>query len=102
MIFSGLASMLRSDTMYPSSFPFGTPENTFLGIQSDVEPLEVCERCSQVCDQVASLSRFDHYVINIDDDHWSWLFGLIRLIEWVDLVSEALLDAPLVGGASVL
>ena len=82
--------------------PLWNPENTFLGIQSDVEPLEVHERCGQVCDQVASLSRFDHYVINIDSDRWSWPFGLIRLIEQVNLVSKALLHAPLVGGANVL
>ena len=30
MIFSGMASMPRSDTMYPSSFPFGTPKTHFL------------------------------------------------------------------------
>ena len=50
----------------------------------------------------ASLSCFDHYVINIDGDCWFRPLGLIRLIERVDLVSEALLHAPLVGGASVL
>ena len=71
-------------------------------IQSDVEPSEVCECCCQVCDQVASLSYFDHYVINIDGDCWFWPLGLIRLIERVDFVGEALLHAPLVGGASVL
>ena len=49
-----------------------------------------------------SLSCFDHYVINIDGDRWSWPLGLVRLIERVDLVDEALLHAPLVGGASVL
>ena len=48
-----------------------------------------------------SLSCFDHYVINLDGDHWSWPLGLIRLIELVDLVGKALLLAPLVGGASV-
>ena len=46
--------------------PFRNPENTFLGIQLDVEPSEVHECCVQVYDQVASLSRFYHYVINID------------------------------------
>ena len=50
----------------------------------------------------ASLSCFDHYVINIDGDCWFRPLGLIRLIERVDLVGEALLHAPLVGGASVL
>ena len=47
-------------------------------------------------------SRFDHYVINIDGDRWFWPLGLIGLVEQVDLVSEALLHAPLVGGTSVL
>ena len=48
------------------------------------------------------MSRFDHYVINIDDDGWFWPLGLIRLIERVDLVDEALLHTPLVGGAGIL
>ena len=82
--------------------PFRNPKNTFLGIQFDVEPLEVHERCGQVCDQVASLSYFDHYVVNIDDNCWFRSLGLIRLIERVNLVGEALLHAPLVGGTSVL
>ena len=99
-IFSGLASMPRLDTMYPSSFPFGTPKTHFS--EPDVESSEVRERCGQVCDQVVGLSCFDHYVINIYGEIWSWPLGLIRLIERVDLVDEALLHAPLVGGASVL
>jgi len=53
-------------------------------------------------DQVTSLSCFDHYVINIDGNCWFWPLGLIRLIEWVNLVGEALLHAPLVGGTSIL
>ena len=31
VILSGFASMPRSDTMYPSSFPFGTPKTHFSG-----------------------------------------------------------------------
>ena len=31
VIFLGLASMLCSDTMYPSCFPFGTPKTHFSG-----------------------------------------------------------------------
>ena len=53
-------------------------------------------------DQVASLSCFDHYVINIDGDCWFRPLGLIRLIEQVDLIDEALLHAPLVGVTSIL
>ena len=38
----------------------------------------------------------------IDGDCWFWLVDLVRLVEWVDLISEALLHAPLIGGASIL
>ena len=48
------------------------------------------------------MSRFDHYVINIDGDRWFQPFSLIRLIRRVDLVGEALLHALLIGGTSVL
>ena len=48
------------------------------------------------------MSRFDHDVVNVDGNRWFRSLGLIRLIERVDLVGEALLHAPLVGGASVL
>ena len=82
--------------------PLRNPENTFFGIQFDVEPSEVHECHGQVRDQVTSLSRFDHYVINIDGDCWFRPLGLITLIERVDLVDEALLHAPLLGGVSVL
>ena len=78
------------------------PKNTFFRIQFDVEPSEVRECRGQVCDQVARSGYFDHYVVNIDDNYWFRSLGLIRLIERVNLVSEALLHAPLVGGASVL
>ena len=61
--------------------PFWNPKNTFLGIQFDVEPSEVHERCGQVCDQVTSLSRFHHYVIYIDGDCWFWPLDLARLVE---------------------
>jgi len=64
--------------------------------------LEVRECRGQVWDQVASLSRFDHYVIHIDSDRRFRPFGLIGLIGRVDLVGKALLHAPLVGGIGVL
>ena len=82
--------------------PLRNPKNIFLGIQSDIEPSEVHECCGQVCDQVASLGCFDHYVINIDGDCWFQPLSLIGLFERVNLVGEALLHAPLVGGTSVL
>ena len=71
-------------------------------IQSDVEPSKVHERCGQVHDQVTSLRCFDHYVINIDGNYWFWPLNLVRLVERVDLVGEALLHAPLIAGANVL
>ena len=82
--------------------PLWNLENTFFRIQSDVEPSEVCECCSQVCDQVASLSHFHHYVIYIDDNCWFRPLDLVRLVRWVNLVDKASLHAPLVGGAHVL
>ena len=48
------------------------------------------------------MSHFDHYVINIDDNGSFWPGDLIRLVERVDLVSEALLHAPLIGDVNVL
>ena len=48
------------------------------------------------------MRHFDHYVINIDDDCWLQPLDLVRLIERVDLISEALLHTPLIGGANVL
>ena len=100
--FSGVAfdTAFRHDVS--KQLPLQNPENTFFGIQFDAEPSEVCERCGQVRDQVTSLSRFDHYVINIDSDCWFWLLDLVRLVERVDLVGEAMLHAALIGGASVL
>ena len=71
-------------------------------IQFDIEPSEVRECSGQVCDQVASLSRFHHYIIYIDEDCWFWPLDLVRLVGQVDLVGEAPLHAPLIGGASIL
>ena len=48
------------------------------------------------------MSRFDHYVINIDGDCWFWPLDLVRLIEQVNLIGEALLHASLIGGGSIL
>ena len=48
------------------------------------------------------MSCFNHYVINIDGDYWFWPLNLVRLVERVDLVGEALLHALLIGGASIL
>ena len=82
--------------------PLRNPKNTFFEIQFDAEPSEVRECGGQVCDQVASLSCFHHYVIYIDGDCWFRSLDLVRLVGWVDLVGEASLHAPLIGGASIL
>ena len=102
MIFPRLALIACSDMMYPSSFPFETPENIFFGMQFDAEPSEVHKCGGQVCDQVASLIHFHHYVIYIDGDYWFWLLDLVRLVGQVDLVGKASLHASLIGGAKVL
>ena len=82
--------------------PLRNPKIIFFEIQFDVEPSGVHECGGQVCDQVTSLSCFHHYVIYIDDDYWFWPLDLVRLVRRVDLVGEASLHAPLIGGASVL
>ena len=64
----GLDATLGHDVS--KQLPLWNLENTFFGIHLDVEPSEVHECCGQVCDQVASLSRFDHNVINVDGDRW--------------------------------
>ena len=96
----GLHATLGHDVS--EQLPLWNPENTFFRIQFDAEPSEVRECCGQVCDQVAGLSRFHHYVIYIDGDCWFWLLYLVRLVGRVDLVSKASLHAPLIGGTSVL
>ena len=44
----GLDAVLGYDVS--EQLPLWNPENTFFRIQPDVEPLEVRERCGQVCD----------------------------------------------------
>ena len=101
-IFLGLASMPRSDMKYLYSFPFGTSKTHFLGFNLTLNLRRFHECGGQVCGQVASLSRFHYYVIYIDDDCWFWPLDLVRSVERVDLVGEASLHAPLIGGASIL
>jgi len=96
----GFDAALRHDVSM--ELPLWNSENTFFGIQFDIEPSEVCECCGQICDQVASLSRFHHYVIYIYGDCWFQPLDLVRLLGRVDLVGEASLHAPLIGGAGVL
>ena len=72
--------------------PLRNPKNIFFRIQFDAEPSEVRECGGQVCDQVASLSRFHHYAIYIDDDCWFRPLDLVRLVGQVDLVGEVVQD----------
>ena len=102
VIFLGLASMPRLDTMYPSSFPFETPKTHFLGFSLILNLQRFMNVMAKFAIRSQALSCFDHYVINIDGDYWFWPLDLIRLIERVDLVGEASLHTPLIGGASVL
>ena len=88
-ILSRLASMPRSDTMYPSSLPLGTPKRAFLGIQLDVESLEICERGAQGGDQVVRARCFDDDVINVDRDRHPRLVRPVGVDRRVDLVGEA-------------
>ena len=90
----GFDAVLRYDVS--KELPLQNSKNTFFGIQFDIEPLEVCECCGQICDLVTSLSRFHHYVINIDNDCSFWPLNLVRLVGQVDLVGDASLHAPLI------
>ena len=102
MIFLGVGLNAAIGHDVSKQLPLWNPENTFFGIQFYAEPSEVCECCGQICDQVASLSCFHHYVIYIDGDCWFQSLDLVRLVGQVDLVGEASLHAPLIGGTSVL
>ena len=64
-IFSGLASMPRSETMKPSSMPRQDPKNTFLGIEFDAIRLEFRKGQSKIGNEVVSPFGFNNIVINI-------------------------------------
>ena len=102
VIFLGLASIPRSNTMYRSSFPFGTPKTHFLGFNLMLNLLRFANVAAKFAIRLHARAVFDHYVVNIDGDCWFRPFILIRLIRRVNLVGKALLHAPLVGGANIL
>lgn len=81
VILSKFASMPRSDTMYPSSFPFRTPKVHFSA--------QVGKSGIQRGDQIFHSRRLDHNVINVDGDRGLWWLGLVGLPGRVDLVGEA-------------
>ena len=89
-IFSGLASMPRSETMKPSSMPLGTPKNALLGIEFDAVCLEFCKGLLKIGYEVVSLFGLDYNVINIG------------LNGSPDEVSEAIEHTSLVSCPSIL
>ena len=66
-IFSGLASMPRSETMNPQSMPRGTPK-TLLGVELDALLFEAFEGYLQVIDEITSLPGLDHDVVHVGLD----------------------------------
>ena len=63
-IFSGLASMPRSETMKPSSIPLGTPK-TLLGVELNTFCLEFCEGLLKVGYDLVSPFGLDHDVVHV-------------------------------------
>ena len=63
-IFSGLASMPRSETIKPNSMPLG-PQNALLGIEFDVVCSEFCKGLLKIGYEVVSLFGLDHDVVNV-------------------------------------
>ena len=64
-IFSGLASMPRSETMKPSSIPLGTPKNALFRVELNAVWSEFCEgRLKVGYDQVSPFG-LDNDVIHV-------------------------------------
>ena len=87
-IFSGLASMPRSETMNPKSMPRGTPKTHF-GIELDAFCLETPECHFKVGEEVGSFPRLDYDVIDV---------GLDRP---ANVLAEHMVHAPLVRRARI-
>ena len=64
-IFSGLASMPRSETIKPSSIPLGTPKTHFLGFEFDAVCVEFRKGLFEVGDNVVGPFGFNHDVVDI-------------------------------------
>lgn len=67
-IFSGLASMPRSETMNPNSIPFGTPKHALLRVELYAVFPQFCECQFEVVDERARLLGFNNDVIHVDLD----------------------------------
>jgi hypothetical protein len=83
-IFSGLASMPRSETMNPKSMPRGYPKDTLLGIKLHAFRLETSECHFKVGKELGGFPRLDYDVIDV---------GLDRL---ANVFAEHMVHAPLV------
>ena len=62
-IFSGLASMPRSETMKPSSMPLGTPKTH--GVELDAFRSEFCKGLPKINNEVVIPLGLNHDVINV-------------------------------------
>ena len=89
-IFSGLASMPRSETMKPSSMPLGTPKTHFSGLSLMLFARKFCKGLLKISYEVVSPFGLDHDVVYV---------GLNGL---PDEVSKTLEHAMLVCSPSVL
>src|SRR4051812_10575174 len=86
--FSGFASIPREETMYPRSFPAGTPNTHFFGLSLILYLLSAAKVSQRSSSSVLALC-FDDDVVDVD------------LNVSVDLVSQTCLHHPLVRGSGV-
>ena len=88
-IFSGLASMPRSETMNPQEHASGYPEDTLFGIELHTFRLETSECHFKVGEVVGSLPCLDYDVIDVGLDGAT------------DVFAEHMVHAPLVRRARI-
>jgi hypothetical protein len=67
-IFSGLASMPRSETMNPRSMPRGTPKTHFSGVELHALCSQTLEYRFKVREKVRGFPRLDYDVIDVSLD----------------------------------
>jgi hypothetical protein len=88
-IFSGLASMPRSETMNPKSMPWGDSEDTLLEIEFHAFRLQTLECRFKVREEVGGFPRLDYDVIDVSLDRSA------------NVLSEHVVHAPLVCRACI-
>src|SRR3954463_8480859 len=71
--FLGFASIPRAETMYPSSFPAGTPNTHFFWVEFDYVLVECCKGFAEVVEYCARAVGFDDNVIDVDLDVSAYL-----------------------------